>query len=147
MVTVEDSNDSIYRYTNWENTLDDIQDKLVDRLGGHLRIRHSGTTRYLDYIADYDNTNTQVIEFGSNLLDYTENADASEIATRVIPLGKRLEESSIEGLEEYTTIRSVNKDVPYIESTDAIKEYGVVTRTVSFEDVGEPANLKKTAEK
>ena len=118
-----------------ENTLDDIQDKLVDRLGGHLRIRHSGTTRYLDYIADYDNTNTQVIEFGSNLLDYTENADASEIATRVIPLGKRLEESSIEGLEEYTTIRSVNKDVPYIESTDAIKEYGVVTRTVSFEDV------------
>lgn len=47
-------------------------DKLVDRLGGHLRIRHSGTTRYLDYIADYDNTNTQVIEFGSNLLDYSE---------------------------------------------------------------------------
>lgn len=147
MVTMEDSNDSIYRYTNWENTLDDIQDKLVDRLGGHLRIRHSGTTRYLDYIADYDNTNTQVIEFGSNLLDYTENADASEIATRVIPLGKRLEESSIEGLEEYTTIKSVNNSVPYIESTDAVKVYGVVTRTVSFEDVGEPANLKKKAEK
>lgn len=52
-----------------------------------------------------------------------------------------------EGLEEYTTIKSVNNSVPYIESTDAVKVYGVVTRTVSFEDVGEPANLKKKAEK
>ena len=147
MVTVEDSNDSIYRYTNWETTLDDIKDKLVDRLGGHLRVRHVGTTRYLDYLEDYDNTNTQVISFGENLLDYTENADATEIATRIIPLGARLEESSIEGLEEYTTIKSVNNNVAYVQSDSAIASYGIVTKTVSFDDVTVPANLKTKAEK
>lgn len=63
-VTVTDPNDSLYRYTNRETTLDDIMDKLVDRLGGHIQIRHSGSYRYIDYIEDYGNTNTQVIEFG-----------------------------------------------------------------------------------
>lgn len=71
-VTVTDPNDSLYRYTNWETTLDAITDKLVKRLGGFLRVRHVGEVRYLDYLAESDNTNTQVIEFGENLLDYTD---------------------------------------------------------------------------
>lgn len=37
--------------------------------GGYLRIRKENGVRYLDYSVDYPNTNTQVIEFGSNLLD------------------------------------------------------------------------------
>ena len=146
-VTVTDPNDSLYRYTNWEDTLSCIMDKLVDRLGGYIRIRHSGDTRYIDYIEDYDNTNTQVIEFGENLLDYAENLDASEIATRIIPLGARLEESSIEALEEYTTIKSVNNNVPYVESASAVKSFGIITKTVHFDDVTVPANLKTKAQK
>lgn len=145
--TVTDPNDSLYRYTNWETTLDDIMDKLVDRLGGHIRIRHSGSTRYIDYIEDYGNTNTQVIEFGENLLDYAENMDASDIATRVIPLGARLETSAIEALEEYTTIKSVNNNIPYVESTAAVRNFGIITKTVSFDDVTVPANLKAKAQK
>ena len=146
-VTVNDPNDSLYRFTNWETTLDDIMDKLVDRLGGHIRVRHVGSTRYLDYIEDYDNTNTQVIEFGENLLDYAENMDASDIATRVIPLGARLEESPIEGLDAYTTIESVNNKVAYVESASAVQNFGIITRTVSFEDVTVPSNLKAKAQK
>lgn len=145
-VTVTDPNDSLYRYTNWETTLDAITDKLVDRLGGHLRIRHVGTVRYLDYLADYDNTNTQTIQFGENLLDYTENLNAEDIATRVIPLGKKLESSPIEALEAYTTITSVNSGKNYVESSSAIRNYGVITKTVSFEDVSIPSNLKKKGE-
>lgn len=145
--TVTDPNDSLYRYTNWETTLDDIMDKLVDRLGGHIRIRHSGSTRYIDYIEDYDNTNTQVIEFGENLLDYAENMDAADIATRIIPLGARLETSAIEGLEEYTTIKSVNNNIPYVESASAVQNFGIITKTVSFDDVTVPANLKTKAQK
>lgn len=145
--TVTDPNDSLYRYTNWETTLDDIMDKLVDRLGGHIRIRHSGSIRYIDYIEDFDNTNTQVIEFGENLLDYAENMDASDIATRIIPLGARLETSDIEVLEEYTTIKSVNNNIPYVESEAAIKNFGIITKTVSFDDVTVPANLKTKAQK
>ncbi|MGI6256597.1 MAG: phage tail spike protein [Anaerovoracaceae bacterium] len=146
MTTVNDPNDSLYRYTNWETTLDDINDKLVSRLGGHIRVRHVGSTRYLDYLEDYDNTNTQVIEFGENLLDYTEDMDASDVATRIIPLGARLEESGIDALESYTTIESVNDRVPYAESASAIGQFGIVTRTVSFDDVTVPQNLKEKAQ-
>ena len=146
-VTVTDPNDSLYRYTNWETTLDAITDKLVKRLGGFLRVRHVGEVRYLDYLAESDNTNTQVIEFGENLLDYTDTLLAEDIATRVIPLGTRLETSSIAALEEYTTIKSVNSGKTYVESPSAIQNFGIVTKTVSFENVSVPANLKKKAEK
>lgn len=145
-VTVTDPNDSLYRYTNWETTLDAITDKLVKGLGGFLRVRHVGEVRYLDYLAESDNTNTQVIEFGENLLDYTDTLLAEDIATRVIPLGKRLETSSIAALEEYTTIKSVNSGKTYVESASAIQNFGIVTKTVSFENVSVPANLKKKAE-
>ena len=145
-VTVTDPNDSLYRYTNWETTLDAITDKLVKGLGGFLRVRHVGEVRYLDYLAESDNTNTQVIEFGENLLDYTDTLLAEDIATRVIPLGKRLETSSIAALEEYTTIKSVNSGKTYVESPSAIQNFGIVTKTVSFENVSVPANLKKKAE-
>ncbi len=42
IVTIHDTNDSLYRYTNRESTLDAIREKLVDRLGGYLRIRKEG---------------------------------------------------------------------------------------------------------
>lgn len=141
-VTVVDSNNSIYKYTNWESTLEVIKTDLLDTYGGHLRIRKQNGIRYLDYLADYPNTNTQVIQFGENLLDFTKDIDASDIATAVIPLGARLEESSIEGLEERLTIKSVNNDVDFIYSESAVNTYGWVYKTVTFDDVNVPANLK-----
>lgn len=146
-VTVHDPNDSLYRYTNWETTLEAINDKLVDRLGGFLRVRREGSVRYLDYLTASDHTSAQVIEFGENLLDYTENLHTENLCTRVIPLGKRLETSTIAALEEYITIKTINGGKPYVESAEAIKTYGVITRTVRFDDVTIPANLKKKAEK
>lgn len=145
-VSVHDPNDSLYRYTNWENTLDAINDKLVKRLGGFLRVRHVGIVRYLDYLAESTHTGSQVIEFGENLLDYTQNLHTENLATRLIPLGKRLENSTIPALEEYTTIKSVNAGKPYVESPEALKTYGVITKTVHFDDVTIPANLKKKGE-
>lgn len=146
MVTVEDSNDSIYRFTNFESTLDVLLEKLVKRLGGHLRIRKVNGRNILDYIKEYDNTNKQVIEFGENLLDYTENLDVSEIATRIIPLGARKEKSNIEGLEEYLDIKEVNNQKNYVESKEAISNFGIITRTVHFDDVTMASNLKKKGE-
>ena len=32
-VTITDANDSLYRYTNFENTLKAIREKLVEKLG------------------------------------------------------------------------------------------------------------------
>ena len=49
-VTVTDSNDSLYRYSNYEDTFDTIQDKLIDRLGGYLLTRHVDGVTYIDYV-------------------------------------------------------------------------------------------------
>ena len=88
-----------------------------------------------------------MIEFGENLLDYTDRLDTTEIATRIIPLGARLEQSAVEGLESYTTIESVNDGKPYVESASAVSNLGVITKTVSFQDVSEPSHLKRKAQK
>lgn len=140
-VTVEDSNDEIYRYTNWEDTLTVINEKLINKLGGHIRIRHVQGKRYIDYLASYDTTNDQIIEFGQNLLDFSQNISVTDIATRVIPLGARLEESAIEGLDAYTNIEAVNGGIPYVENTGLIKQYGIVTKVVNFDDVTVSENL------
>ena len=145
-VTVTDPNDSLYRYTNYETTLKCISEKLVKKLGGHIRIRKVDGVKYIDYLADYEGQNDQTIEFGSNLLDFSQTIDASDIATAIIPLGAKLEESTIEALEERLTIASVNGGCDFVSNPAAISNYGWIYKTVTFDDVTVPANLKRKGE-
>lgn len=85
-VTVSDSLDISYRYTQFDKTMEVINN-LVNDYGGHLRIRKVDGVRYLDYLAEYPNTNSQQIKFGSNLLDFTCSWDMSELCTVVMPTG------------------------------------------------------------
>lgn len=148
IVTVKDSNDSIYRYTNREDTLSDIRNKLCDSLDGYLRIRKDADTRYLDLVTleDYGKRSSQPIQFGDNLLDYTENVSGEDIATVVIPLGSMLDESPVEGLDAYTDITSVNDGKDYIELSEAIERFGRIAKVQTWDDVTVPANLKKKGE-
>lgn len=141
-VTVQDSNDYVYKYTNWESTLEVIKTDLLETYGGYLRIRKENGIRYIDYLADYPNTNTQVIEFGSNLLDFTHDMVASDIVTAVIPLGATLEDvTEVEGLDAYLTIKDVNGGVDYVYSQEAVKSYGWIFKTVKWDDVHVADNL------
>lgn len=144
-VSVTDPNDSLYRYANWETTRETLKDKLVDRLGGHLVIRKEDGIRYLDYLNDdeFYTKNSQEIRFGKNLLDYSKNMDASDLVTCVIPLGAKLEESSIEGLEERLTIKEVNGGVDYVSDDSAVAAYGRIYKTVTWDDVKVASNLMK----
>lgn len=144
VVTVTDSNDSVMRYTNFENTLKAIREKLVDRLGGYLRLRHENDRLYMDWvhIEEYGKYCEQPIEFGLNLLDYAESKSAENLATALIPLGARLQdESDIEGLEKYTDITSVNGGSNYIYSQEAVNTFGWVWATQVWDDVTVPSNL------
>ena len=147
MVTVEDSNDYISCYTNMESTMACIKADLVDDLGGFLRVRYENGVRYLDYLADSLNTNKQTIKLGKNLIDYTSNIDSADIATAIIPLGAKLAESSIEGLEERLTIKAVNGGLDYVFNQDAVNSYGWIYKTVTWDDVTTPESLKAKAEK
>lgn len=146
VVTIADPNDSLYRYTNWESTLECIYDKLIKRIGGHVRIRKENGTRYIDVLADSPRTSDQIIQFGSNLLDFTQNFDLDDLSTVIVPLGKRLDTHTIAALEDYVTVESVNGGSPYVASSTAVDTYGWIEEVVHWDDVGVPANLLRKAQ-
>lgn len=147
IVTVTDSNDSLYRYTNFEKTLECINEKLINRLNGHIRIRKVAGVRYLDYLADYPNTNSQVINFGENLLDFTKSFDMSELATVIVPLGASLDENPIEALQAYLDVSSVNNGSIYVKSETALANYGWIEKVIHWDDVENASNLLSKAQR
>lgn len=146
-VTVTDSNDSLYRYSNYEDTFDTIQDKLIDRLGGYLITRHVDGVRYIDYVESYPYITNQIIEIGSNIIDLSLEESSADTISALIPLGKKITEISEESPqeestgEERLTIESVNNGLDYIVNDDAVSRIGMVFGTVTFDDVTDPYNL------
>lgn len=146
-VTVTDSNDSLYRYTNWESTLQCINDDLIKSLGGYLRIRYEGGKRYLDYLAAFPNSNSQIIRFGRNLLDYASSYDSSDYCTVLIPQGAELEESPIPALHQRLSIEDVNGGSPYLVNADAVAEHGWIEKVIEWDGVHVATTLLRKGKK
>lgn len=136
-VTVTDPNDYIVRASaQYPNTWDELNDKFLNLLGGYIRTRKVGTTRYIDYVTEYGHISNQVIEFGINMLDISEYVSADEVFTVLIPLGKQDDDGN------YLTISPVNGGKDYLIDEDAVKIFGYVWRTEQWEDVTIASNLK-----
>lgn len=142
-VTVVDKNFPTY-YTNHDKTMA-VFNALVEQYGGHLRVRKVNGVRYLDYLAEYPDTCRQVIQFGSNIIDFTKQWDSTEFATVIVPLGNRLEDSTIEALDAYLTVESVNHGSMYVQSNEAVAVYGWIEKAVTWDDVSDPAVLLEKA--
>lgn len=116
-----DSNNYIYREsTKYPTTLDEINEKLIDDLGGYIRCRYVDGIRYVDYLSEWTDTNTQILDFGINLINYTQTDDSSSIATFIIPLGARMSETKYPYDNGYrkTTDSSMKTDKEYYTKTD-----------------------------
>ena len=142
-VSVSQGYDTVDKITDFDDTLSTIRTNLVENLGGCLRVRHSGSTRYLDYVplANYGTTNSQGINFGENLLDYAENMTASDIVTCVIPLGARKDSNG--EFEERLDIKSVNSNKNYLTASNAVlNSFGKVWKVVTFDGIEDASTLK-----
>lgn len=83
-----DKNNYIYAENDmYPSTVEEISEKLINVYGGYLQVRHENGSRYIDYIAEWSDENTQILDFGVNLTDYTETDDSSSLATYVVPIG------------------------------------------------------------
>ena len=141
-VTVEDANDKLYKYSNYEDTFDTIKKKLIDSLGGYVYIRHENGVRYIDYLKDYPLVTNQIIQIGSNIIDIALEETTSEMISGLIPLGAKLnEETGLNAKEARVTIETVNDGLDYIVNDDAVERYGLILDVVKFDDVTEPSNL------
>lgn len=124
-----------------------IREKMLDALGGFVRTRYSGSTRYIDYLADTDGVATQRIEFGSNLLDFARTVDSGECYSIVVPLGAK-DESTGEritikplGSGDADSYGRYKKNGDAVESVNAIAELGRKSISVTFEDAETPEAL------
>ena len=122
------------------NTLDMMEDSLLNVYGGYLRTRTVGGVHYLDWVAQYGEENSQPIEFTVNLLDLTAKADAGDVFTVLIPLGA----SEIGEDGEYTepvSIASINGGLNYIQDDAAVALYGRIWKTHTWSYIDDPAQL------
>lgn len=159
-VLVTDANNYVYHYTNREDTLTAIREKLCNTLDGYLKIRKVGNDRFLDLVplSSYGQYCAQEIAFGENLLDYSANYTAEDVATCVIPLGARFDDDhrtadAIDGLDEYLTIKGTttdsyhaNTDDDFVYIQSAVNTFGWVRVVKEFEDITVAENLKAAAE-
>lgn len=144
-VDVADDEATITRSSgNYLSTFDEIKEQLLEPLGGYLipryEIENGIEVEYLDYLADSGGQNSQVIEFGNNMLDFSQKLDGGEIFTRLVPLGASQGTSG--GLERRLTIASVNSGRDYLEDATGIERFGYITKSMIWEDVKSASVLK-----
>ena len=148
MVTVHDSNNSIFCFTNMETTIECIKEDLIDDYGGIIRVRYENGDKYIDYITEKEvNTNDHVIRLGENLIDYKSNINSLDIATAIIPLGSKLDSSPIESLDMRLDIKSVNNGLDYVYDPVAVNTFGWIYKTVIWDNVNDASILKNKGEK
>ena len=154
-VTVTDPNDYIYRLSEKElSTWEVIQTRLVNVLGGHLRMRYVSGVAYLDYLEGsttdldpYLNASTQPIEIGENLKDFARLISASETYSACIPKGAEATFYDDDGVEykKRIGIESTNSGSKYLINDTAVSQYGYRCAPIemtTWDDVTDPINLK-----
>ena len=159
LVNITDSNNYLYKISNYNSTLSVITDKLINSYGGYIQVRHENGKNYLDYLSELTNVCTQKIEFGKNIVDMTRYVKGEDIFTALIPLGAKLEESGEvsnadgETIEKRVNISSLDnstdgnivKTDDYIYDKEAVKKYGWIWKVIKWDDVTLPKNLLRIA--
>lgn len=147
---VTTSTDNIYIYLSAEKTtFEEIDDKILTRVGGELRIRKENGKRYLDVLERIGEDKQTEIRIAKNLKSISQNVDPTEIITRLTPLGERIEsedEEATDASQARLTIESVNNGVPYIDRPDLIDEFGIIGGSKTWDDITLPSRLLSTAQ-
>ena len=148
-VTVTNSTDNVYRQSDREHTYDAIKDKLIERYVGCLVLRYGADgARYLDYLQEYGNVNTQHITPSTNLLDMLHTVRGEDVATAVIPLGAQLEDAEKNGtVTPRLTIADVNDGKDYVYDADAVEKFGWIRKVVTHDDITLAENLLRAGYK
>lgn len=144
-VTVSDPNNYITRSnTDYATTWATITDKLSgSALGGHLLVRYEDDGTYLDYLEDYPLSNVQGITFAENLLELTDEIDATEVFTAILPVGA--EGLTINALPDGDLTEDLVKEGSVIYSKAGVDKYGRIVSVQTWDDVTEAANLRTKA--
>ena len=152
-----DSNNYVYRSNSGlPTTWSEINDKLIDSLGGYLFVDYEDTVHILNYYSDVHDNNTQIIDFGVNISDFSKTIDTTDQYTAVRPSGATPEapegstdeqkpitiESLANGGTKYAGITKKD-DVVY--SIEGVARYGYREYNYSNTDITTQAGLLESA--
>lgn len=83
-----DKNNYIYRSSEERpTTASEIEDKILNSAGGYLFVRYQDDLNILDLYADVHDVNTQIIDYGVNMLDFTKTTTTESQYTAVVATG------------------------------------------------------------
>lgn len=141
-VTVKDPNNYLSRSSDsYASTWSVISSKLFgSALGGYLLIRYEPDGNYVDYVEDLLLTNVQTVALAENLLDITNEVDASELYSAILPLGK--DKLTIAELSDGDLTADLVKEGKVIYSRSKVAAFGRITSIQTWDDVTEPINLQ-----
>lgn len=155
-----DKNNHIYRENDqFPSVASELEDKILDSLGGYLTLTYPNGSPTLNLYSDVHEANTQIIDFGVNLLDFSKETATSDQYTAIRPVGgtpeRGSDESDTEELEPVTLeslgdgVTSVDSD--YIKKDDvvyclsAVNRYGYKEYNWSEGDTLDPQELLEKA--
>ena len=140
-VTVTDPNDYVRLEIGEAETVLDTINKLLDRCGGYIVFTTDDTgARVINWLDTVGSTNSQTIEAGENLFDFSRTGANTDLATALVPYGAKDETTG-----ERITIASVNNGLDYITDEAAVALRGTIVKTATWDDVTEPQNLLNKA--
>lgn len=136
--TIEGISDTLIELENEEaEQISGIVDKLVDLCGGYIifTTNQSGQ-RVINWFSEINYSNSQIIEFGSNLVDFSRTTANSDVATVLFPYGAKNETTG-----ERITVASVNGGLDFIKDDEAVALRGMIAKAVYWDDIKSSADL------
>ena len=123
---------------------------------GKLYVENSaavGKYGWIERVIRYEDETdpTSLLRKARSYLNQFQNGEVTVVLPYGAFLGGDKKESepdtSVEGLESYVTVESVNKGSVFVASSEMVDKYGWIVQIVNFDDVSDPAKLLEQAQK
>lgn len=129
--------------SSYTTNADILETEVINYYGGYLRTRaNQNGNRYLDWVQEGDSSSTQVIEYGSQMLDLTNDESANDLFTILLAVG---DGESTTGKDYNFPKVTINVD-DVITGANATATYGQITHVESFSGISDTTKLQTLGE-
>ncbi|UNI72573.1 MAG: prophage endopeptidase tail [Chaetfec virus UA24_144] len=141
-----------YKNSSCPTTASELESNVLDRYGGYLEVRLENGDRILDLYSDVHQSNSQIIDFGVNMVNFTRTDTTDGQYTALRPVGGTPDKEGAvpttiascgEGTTQYDSDIIKHGDVVYSKSN--VARYGYKELNWTDSDTIDPVVLLKSA--
>ena len=148
-VSMTTDTDLPYRYIGYQTTFETLRDRIINQIGGYLRIRRTATGLYIDWLETIGRASDSPIELGVNIKTATRETNFENVITRLVPLGADLgiddpdaENDRGNSIKERLTISTVNGGNLYLEDKQLLTQFGIIQKPMDWAEIDDATILK-----